>query len=145
MRRAALSIAAAPVVAAVVCTAIVSLGLAGVHTFWPEPAVTLPEAVALRAGWEVLQQIRGGVSPDVTMPVRRVALPSGPAAASAWEAAVVAERVDVLELLAREGIKPAPEAARAAVCLAHAYDRQEALNALIRLYAVDPAPACPSR
>jgi hypothetical protein len=136
------AIAAAPVVAASSAVLLAICGLIDIHLFWPPTPITLPEAVVLRSGWEVLAQFRRGVDPNAPFPVRREVLDLQRPQLSAWEAAVGADRAEVIELLAREGAQLRPDIARAAVCLGKANDRDEAVDALVRLYQLDVSPPC---
>ena len=137
-----LAVAAAPVAAAAVGMLLALFGLAGLHPFWRETPLTLPEAVALRSGWDVVVQLRRGVDPNAPLPVRRWIVDAGRDELSAWEAAVAADRADVIQLLAREGARLTPEIARAALCLGQARDRRESVAALVRLFHVDAAQSC---
>ena len=139
-----MAVAAAPVVAAAAGFLLALFGLAGVNPFWHETPVTLPEAVALRSGWEVISQLRRGVDPNAALPVRRWIVDAGRDELSAWEAAVAADRVDVIELLAREGVSLKPEIARAALCLGQSRGRRDSIAALVRLYHLDAAQSCAS-
>lgn len=139
------AIAAAPVCAACMGVLLAVFGLFGTHFFWPPTPITLPEAVVLRSGWEVMAQLRRGVDPNEPFPVRRHILDLGRPELSAWEAAVGADRDEVIELFAREGAQLRPDVAHAAVCLGKANDRDDALEALVSLYQLDLSLPCEAR
>lgn len=139
---AALAIAAAPIAAAVVGVTLAVMGVAGAHPFWSYPPITLPEAVALRHGGVILTELRRGADPHEPMPVDRQILGSETGALSAWEAAVMADRSEVIELFAREGVPLAPDAAERLVCLAIARERRDSREALLRFYHADAEPEC---
>jgi len=122
--------AAGPLVVAGWCFALVFLAASGSHPFWPRTPVNLAEAVALQSGWEVVQQLADGVNPDVPQRVRAGILGAGAVELSAWEAAVEANQIAVLELMLNEGFRPGLNVAPRVVCRARRRQATELLSIL---------------
>ena len=125
-----LAVGLPPAILAMVCLGLALFGITGNHPFWPRTPISLPEAVAMRAGWEVLRQLADGVDPNTPGVIRAGLGEPLAAEMSAWESAVVPGRGDVLRLMLREGHRPRLEAARQTVCLARKRGSGDALSIL---------------
>jgi hypothetical protein len=81
------------------------LALTGRHPLWPEVALTLSEAAALRDAAGVVRLVEDGHDPNERLPVRPGILKSYALVVSPLEAAVGARRVQMFSLLLGHGAK----------------------------------------
>ena len=112
-----------PGAALIVATATMLLALPfGVDPVWRVEPLSLPEAAALRDAGEVLRLINGGGDPDVPGTVRGYFLRNDAVVVTPLEAAVAADRTDVLEVLLDNGASlDAPTMTRL-ICFARAIE-----------------------
>lgn len=137
-----LAVAVTPCLVSIWAVALALLGLFDVHPFWPKTPATLPEAVALQSGWEVVRQLGDGGDPDVRMSVRARILGARPTELSAWEAGVEANRAAVLQLMLDEGFRPGPAAEQGLVCRARGREAGD-IMAILELAGLDVDSTCP--
>ncbi len=86
--------------------------------FWPRGPMTLPEAVALRDAPAVLELLRRGRDPNARAAVRQRIIHEDDMVATAFEAAILAGRGDMLALMLERGAQPSADQVKAMSCLA---------------------------
>jgi hypothetical protein len=91
--------------------------LAGRTPFSFGPPVNIAEAAGLGSGAEVLRLLRAGEDPSLVLPIRREIISSTVTKASAVEAAVWSRKVQLVELLVREGALTDPQQRHHVLCL----------------------------
>lgn len=78
----------------------------GADPLWSVEPVTLSEAAALRDNGEVVRLIESGANVNATSPVRPDIFSAQSLVMTPIEAAVAAERADMVELLLEQGARP---------------------------------------
>lgn len=118
-RRALWALVAVPPLALATALAALVTGVGPVRDgFWPRGPLTLPEAVATKDTAALLEQLRRGADPAAAYDTRPGTLNRNGARVTAFEAAALANRGDMLGILLDEGARlPAAHAPRVA-CLA---------------------------
>jgi hypothetical protein len=76
------------------------------HPFWRVEPLNLSEAAALRDGGEVARLIAAGHDPNQAYPIRAGLLLSSGVTLTPVEAAVVADRPEIVQLLVDGGARP---------------------------------------
>ena len=86
------------------------LGMAAfdAHPFWPHEALTLSEAAALRDGGEVARLLAEGHDPNARYAIRRRFLYDEAVVMTPVEAAVAADRPEIVAILVHAGATPPP-------------------------------------
>lgn len=92
---------------ALACVAVVltAMGVVGLNPFWPRPRVTMAEAAALRDAGTVAWLLESGVDPNVPMRVRPGILSNGQLLITPADAAIRADRTEVLQTLLLGGLR----------------------------------------
>ena len=122
--------AAVPGVLVVAATAVMlAMAAAERHPLWPHGVVTLPEAAALRDAGEVALLIARGADPNAPDTIRRGMLFDRRARLTPLQAAVAAERAEIVALLLRRGASPGDEEWTELVCRA----RREGVDDVARV------------
>ena len=102
-----------------VATAIMLAGLPfGWDPLWAVEPLTLSEAAALRDNGEVVRLIQSGSDVNAKSIVRADVFSSQTLTMTPLEAAVAAERADMVELLFEQGARPDPQQWTRLMCLA---------------------------
>jgi hypothetical protein len=124
----------------VLATTALLLGLPfGFDPLWHAESLTLPEAAALRDTGEVVRLIANRENPDAPGPVRANILRSEPVVVTPLEAAVAADRPEVIEVLLDQGASlDAPTMVRL-VCFARRVEADDA-GAFLLAQRPDDAP-----
>jgi hypothetical protein len=105
MNRPVFVLVSAPVLLlAAVFAVMVTLSAAGHHPLWRTEALNLSEAAALRDRGEVARLLAAGDDPRAARPVRAGFLYQEPATLTPAEAAVLADRPEILQLLLDYGL-----------------------------------------
>ena len=78
----------------------------GAHPFWPSESMTLSEAAALRDGGEVARLLAAGVDPNGRYSIRGGFLYSDPVMLTPVEAALAADRPEIVAILVHAGATP---------------------------------------
>jgi hypothetical protein len=78
----------------------------GAHPFWPIERLTLSEAAALQDGGEVARLLAEGQDPNARYTVRAGLLEGGAGLFTPVEAAVAANRAEILAILVHAGAAP---------------------------------------
>jgi len=95
-----------PGVLLIAATAVMLIGLPfGVDPLWKVEPITLSEAAALRDNGELVRLIDSGEDVNGTSTVRPDILSAHPLVITPMEAAVAAERADMVELLLEQGAR----------------------------------------
>lgn len=97
----------------------------------------IAEAAGLGSGAEVMRMLREGQDPRAVLPLSRETISSTVTRASAIEAAVWSRKVQVVDLLDREGALADPEQRHHVLCLARDVGVDEIV---VYLAKTDPAP-----
>lgn len=140
-------VAAPPVLLAAACLAFTVLGQFGRNPFWPLATVTVSEAAALRDRAAVAAFADAGVDLSARYAVRPELLDALDASAeqvTPVEAAILADRAEILSVLFRAGVAAPPDAVREWVCLARERRRGDALNFLVERFSPPDDLACPA-
>lgn len=126
---------AAPPLAVVVASAVLML-LGGVerNPFWPRQQITMAEAAALRDPGTVVRLIESGVDPNGPMAVRPGVLDDRGHHMTPAEAAILADRSEVMAVLVARGARADEERVRSWACLAAAAAKRETLAYLRAVY-----------
>jgi ankyrin repeat protein len=95
--------AAGPLSAAVLTIAMLALGAIGNHPMWHVPDVNLAEAAAGRDAATVKLLIRQGEDPDAPRTIRAGLLKDEAVTITPLDAAVDAKRLEIVDLLLRNG------------------------------------------
>ena len=88
----------------------VALGMMGAHPFWPAVPLTLSEAAALRDGGEVARLLASGQDPNARYPIRAGFLLNDAVELTPVEAARMADRPEIVQILVYAGAVPPAEA-----------------------------------
>lgn len=122
---------AAPGVALTVATMLLLLGLPfGIDPLWHVEPLTLPEAAALRDNGEIMRLIDRGADPNRAGTVRANFLHNDPLVVTPLEAAVGADRTDVVEVLIDNGATIDATTWTRLVCFAAAIEADDARSFL---------------
>jgi hypothetical protein len=78
----------------------------GAHPFWPSESLTLSEAAALRDGGEVARLLATGVDPNGRYSIRGGFLYKDPVVLTPVEAALAADRPEIVAILVHAGATP---------------------------------------
>lgn len=98
-----------PMLAVLAGSAAVAAGWAvGAEPFWPVHDLTLSEAAAVRDGAEVLRLIEMGHDPNRRWPVREDIIDGERHDITPLEAAILIRRLQVVEILVRNGVTLTP-------------------------------------
>ena len=144
LRPSLILVALPPVAVAAGAVVLVLLGALGLNPFWSTTDLTMAEAAALRDQASVAAMARSGVDPSARMRVRpgmldnRVELRMTPA-----EAAVRADRTEILDVLFANGLVLDDHVALGLVCRARQWDSEEALPYLTMRFPAAAARPCP--
>jgi len=111
--------------------------IAGRTPFSSGPPANIAEAAGLGSGAEVLRLLREGHNPTVVLSLSRDVISTTVTRASAVEAAVWSRRVQLVELLDREGVLADPVQRHTVLCLARDVGVDEIVEYLAR---TDAAP-----
>ena len=139
-----LLVALPPVAIAVGAVVLVLLGAVGRNPFWSAADLTMAEAAALRDQASVASMARSGVDPAARVRVRPgmldnpIELQMTPA-----EAAVRADRTEILDVLFANGLVLDDAAALRLVCRARQWDSSEVLPYLTMRFPAAAAGPCP--
>ena len=134
---------AIPLVALVVVTAgILLLGLVGANPFWSVVPVSLPEAAASRDRGELVRLLEAGGDPAARAPVRAGMLDERALELTPAEAAVMADRAEMLRILFAHGLAADAEAVGNWLCLATRVGAREAPAYLRERFPDWSAPTC---
>lgn len=79
---------------------------AGAHPFWPVEPLTLSEAAALRDGGEVAKLLADGHDPNARYPIRAGFLVDDAVELTPVEAAQLADRPEIVQILVHAGATP---------------------------------------
>ena len=111
--------------------------LGGRTLFSGGPPANIAEAAGLGSGAEVMRMLRTGQDPHVVLPIHPEIISSTIRRASAVEAAVWSRKVQLVELLDREGALAAPGQRHHVLCLARDVGVDEIVAYLVK---TDSAP-----
>lgn len=132
-----------PLALAFAAVVLIGLGAANRNPFWPQQDdVTMAEAAALRDAGTVAWMIMSGVDPNVRMRVRPGVLDERGHYLTPGEAAVRADRTEVLGTLVARGARVDAEVVRGWWCLAVDVDAEESVAYLRSHYPEWTATAC---
>lgn len=118
MRSLAALVAAAPVTVMIVLGADASARIAGHNLLWPDHSRSLPDAVALQDSGEMALRLGYGADPNRPELVSRSTWPV--ARLTPLEAAVLAHRADLFQLLVQAGAVLDADTVRTLRCFAEA-------------------------
>jgi len=134
---------AVPGVVLIVATALMLVGLPlGVDPLWRVEPLTLAEAAALRDNGEVVRLIEAGADPNAASTVRAEFLHNNPLTVTPLEAAVGADRVDMVEVLLDHGAALDAATWTRLMCFATAIEADESQSFLGPLRPDDASLAC---
>lgn len=123
-----------PLVVIAAAAALTVLGAFGRNPFWPRQTVTMAEAAALRDPATVAWMIESGVDPNAPMYVRRGVFDRQDHTVTPAEAAIIADRIEVLETLIARGVRSDAGIVRRWFCLAVAADSEDTIEFLRGVY-----------
>jgi hypothetical protein len=106
-RAAAIAVAAPFLVTAAIALSVIAGWVAGTDPLWPLPDLNVAEAAVVRDHAEVVRLIRLGQDPNRSWPVRAEFNEGHAATMTPLEAAVHIKRLELVELLVREGARVA--------------------------------------
>lgn len=135
-----------PLLLAIASVVLLVLGAFERNPFWPrQDEVTMAEAAALRDTGTVAWMIMSGADPDVPMRIRAGVLDEREHHVTPGEAAVLADRTEVLATLAARGARVDAEIVGRWWCLARATEADESVEYLRRRYPEWTTPPCSPR
>jgi hypothetical protein len=132
-----------PVLVAAAAVLLVVLGAFGRNPFWAPDDLTMAEAAALRDQAAVAVLARAGVDPSARMRVRAGILGNADLELTPAEAAVMADRTEILDVLLANGLRLDPETGGALLCRARASDSEETLRYLEERFPAAVGLPCP--
>ena len=137
-------VALPPVALAFAAVVLIAAGQAGANPFWPTHAITISEAAALRDTASVAAMAESGLDLTVPRQVRPGLLDNAqPIAVTPAEAAIRADRIEILALLFLRGLEADTGRARDWICLAASLNRRESLAYLSERFPEAAAAGCP--
>ena len=143
---AAIVLALPPLALAFASVVLMALGALDGNPLWPrQDDVTMAEAAALRDPGTVAWMIMSGVDPNVPMVVRAGVLDERAHQLTPGEAAIHADRTEVLHTLAARGARVDAEVVHGWWCLAMAIDAEESVMYLRAKYAEWTLSPCSPR
>lgn len=106
----------------------------GASPFWSSPEVNVSEAAMIRDHAEVVRLIRAGQDPNRSWPISAEASDDGrEQTATPLEAAIRIRRLELVELLIREGARVPPDVRPRLVALAQQVDAPDIVEYMNRL------------
>ncbi len=136
-------VAAPPLLLAVITVVLLVLGLFERNPFWPRHTVTISEAAALRDRATVAALAESGTDLSLRYRVRPGLLDNDvDLSLTAPEAAIFANRAEILAVLFNAGLTQDEAAVRGWICLARAPGRDEALAYLTARFAALADTTC---
>lgn len=138
-----IAMAGPPSLGCLVAVACLIFAAVGSHPLWPVTQMTMAEAAALRDTGEIARRVQTGESPNAVGTVRSGVLRSEVLELMPVEAAVAANRPDVLRVLIESGVIVDPDRWLALHCFAVAVGAKDAQAFLDRLPSRSiPSAAC---
>lgn len=139
----ALVVSAPALALALVEASVLAIALVAPHPRWPDPALNLTEATAVREDAEVIRLLERGADPSARLTVRPGLLGNDrEISATPLEAAVSIRRTELMSLLFRRGAVLSADDWRRLRCVAEIQELGDVVATLDTYHPGTPAPAC---